>query len=287
MKKVALWILAFLITATTAVYQRRTGPTYPINGKTTISETQIRYELLRTHETGKDCPVQIEVQNPEIKGTVLYRRHKTSDPWSYIPMERQENMLVGALPHQPAAGKLQYRVVLSYQGEETSLTGEEPVIIRFKGEVPIWILIPHVIVMFMAMLFSARAGIEALRPKSNPRKLAIWTTATLFVGGFILGPIVQKFAFDALWTGFPFGYDLTDNKTLIAFIGWVIALIAGRKGKPARGWVLAAAVLLLIVFLIPHSVLGSELDYSELNSTQPVNKAFLPSSILPLRLSSI
>ena len=287
MKKVALWILAFLITATTAVYQRRTGPTYPINGKTTISETQIRYELLRTHETGKDCPVQIEVQNPEIKGTVLYRRHKTSDPWSYIPMERQENMLVGALPHQPAAGKLQYRVVLSYQGEETSLTGEEPVIIRFKGAVPLWILIPHVIVMFMAMLFSARAGIEALRPKSNPRKLAIWTTATLFVGGFILGPIVQKFAFDALWTGFPFGYDLTDNKTLIAFIGWVIALIAGRKGKPARGWVLAAAVLLLIVFLIPHSVLGSELDYSELNSTQPVNKAFLPSSILPLRLSSI
>jgi hypothetical protein len=273
MKKVALWILAFLITASTAVYQRMTGPTYAIGGKTAIGNTQIQFELLRTHETGKDCPVQIEVQNPEISGTVLYKRHKTSDPWSNIPMERQENFLVGYLPHQPPAGKLQYKVVLSHLGKETSLTGEKPVIIRFKGAVPNWILYPHVIVMFLAMLFSARAGIEALRPKSNPRKLALWTTGLLFVGGFILGPLMQKFAFGALWTGFPFGYDLTDNKTLIAFIGWVIALIAGRKGKPARGWVLAAAILLLIVFLIPHSVLGSELDYSEMDTPQAVSMA--------------
>jgi hypothetical protein len=268
MKKAALWILAFLITLSTAVYQRRTGPTYPINGKTTIANTQIKYELLTTHETGIDCPVQIEVQNPEISGVVLYKRHKSSDPWSSNPMERQENTLVGDLPSQPPAGKLQYKVVLSHQGEETSLTGENPVVIRFKGAVPLWALIPHVIVMFLAMLFSARAGIEALRPKSNPRKLALWTTGILFVGGFILGPLVQKFAFGALWTGFPFGFDLTDNKTLIAFIGWVIALIAGRKGKPARGWVLAAAILLLIIFLIPHSLLGSELDYTDTTASQ-------------------
>lgn len=271
MKKAALWILAFLITLSTAVYQRRTGPTYPVNGKTTIANTQISYELLRTHVTGKDCPVQIEMQNPEISGTVLYKRHKTSDSWSSIPMKRQEISLVGYLPHQPPAGKLQYKVVLTYQGEETSLTGEKPVIIRFKGAVPLWLLIPHVIVMFMAMLFSARAGIEALRPKSNPRKLALWTTGILIVGGFILGPLVQKFAFGALWTGFPFGFDLTDNKTLIAIIGWVIALIAGRKGKPARGWVLAAAILLLIIFLIPHSLMGSELDYSEMDTPQAVS----------------
>jgi hypothetical protein len=271
MKKVALWILAFLITASTAVYQRMTGPTYPIRGKQTIGNTQIQYELLRTHETGKDCPVQIEVDNPEISGTVLYKRHKTSDPWSIILMQREEDSLMGYLPHQPPAGKLQYKVVLAHQGEETSLTGDKPVIIRFKGAVPIWILIPHVIVMFLAMLLSARAGLEALRPKSNPRKLALWTTGFLFVGGFILGPLVQKFAFGALWTGFPFGYDLTDNKTLIAFIGWVIALIAGRKGKPARGWVLAAAILLLIIFLIPHSLLGSELDYSEMDTPQAVS----------------
>jgi hypothetical protein len=282
MKKVALWVLAFLITASTAVYQRLTGPTYPISGKTTVGHSEISYELLRTHETGQDCLVRIQIQNPDIGGTLLYKRHKTEDPWTKIPMERQEDALVGALPHQPPAGKLEYKVVLSLEGKETSLSGENPVIIRFKGAVPSWILIPHVIVMFLAMLFSARAGIEALRPKSNPRTLALWTTGLLFIGGFILGPAVQKLAFGSLWTGFPFGYDLTDNKTLIAFIGWIVAVIAGRKGKSARGWVLAAAILLLIVFLIPHSLLGSELDYSNVTASQSLIHLTITQTFLSL-----
>ncbi len=268
MKKILLWVLAFLLTASTAVYQRLTGPTYPISGETTLGGNDIRYELPRTHETGKDCLIQIQIQNPAIEAALLYRRHKTADPWTEIAMERQGDSLVGALPYQPPAGKLEYKIFLSYNGQQTSLSGKNPVIIRFKGHVPVWILIPHVLVMFLAMLFSARGGLEALRTHSNPRKFALWTTGLLFVGGFILGPAVQKMAFGSLWTGFPLGYDLTDNKTLIAFIGWIIAVIAGRKGKPARGWVLAASILLLIVFLIPHSLLGSELDYAAMDEAR-------------------
>jgi hypothetical protein len=276
MKKAALWILAFLITAGTAFYQRITGPTYPIKGKTTIGDIQISYELPRSHETGQNCPIMINIENPEIQATLFYKKHKVTEPWTIAPMEREEDSLVGSLPHQPAAGKLEYKVVLSFIGEKASLPEKGPAIIRFKGAVPLWILIPHVIVIFLAMLFSARAGIEALRPKSNPRKLALWTTGFLFVGGFILGPLVQKMAFGSWWTGFPLGYDLTDNKTLIAFIGWAIALIAGRKGKPARGWVLAASILLLIVFLIPHSLLGSELDYVEMDNASHAHLAAAP-----------
>ncbi|HUT07603.1 MAG TPA: hypothetical protein VMY15_02040, partial [Candidatus Latescibacteria bacterium] len=84
------------------------------------------------------------------------------------------------------------------------------------------------------------------------------------VGGFILGPLVQKFAFGIAWAGFPGGIDLTDNKTLVAFLFWVAALIAGRRGKPARPFVLAASLVTLVIFLIPHSLLGSHLDYSKM-----------------------
>jgi hypothetical protein len=45
--------------------------------------------------------------------------------------------------------------------------------------------------------------------------------------------------------------------------GWVVALVAGRRGRPARGWTLAASILMLVIFLIPHSLLGSELKYVE------------------------
>jgi hypothetical protein len=110
--------------------------------------------------------------------------------------------------------------------------------------------------MFLAMLFSTRAGIAALDRSTNPRTYILWTISLLFIGGFILGPIVQKLSFGVFWTGFPLGLDLTDNKTLIAFIVWLAPLIAGRREKPARGWVLGASILMLVVYLIPHSLLG-------------------------------
>lgn len=266
MKKAALWILAFLITVTAAVYQRLTGPTYPLRGKSLIDSTEISFRLPRSHEIGPDCAISVKVPNTDVQGYLLYKRYPTDDPWGKIPMFRQDDHLAGNLPQQPSSGKLAYRVFLSSPKEEISLPGKDPVIIRFKNPVPSSILIPHILIMFLAMLFSTRAGLEALDKKSNPRKLVLWTVGLLFVGGMILGPLVQKFAFGELWTGFPFGYDLTDNKTLITFIGWIAALIAGRKGKSARGWVLGASLLLLIVYLIPHSVLGSQLDYSKLPS---------------------
>jgi hypothetical protein len=222
--------------------------------------------LARNPITGEDYEFAVEVPNPDIQGYVLFRRFKTGESWTRKPLVREETDLVGRLPTQPPAGKLEYRVFLVKGEKEVSLSGEKPVVIRFKGAVPTAILLIHVIVMFSAMLVSTRAGIEALGRKNNPRKLALWAAGLLFIGGMILGPIVQKYAFGALWTGFPFGFDLTDNKTLIAMVGWLAAVIAGRGGRPARGWVLGASVLLLVIFLIPHSLLGSELKYPDVDS---------------------
>jgi uncharacterized BrkB/YihY/UPF0761 family membrane protein len=75
----------------------------------------------------------------------------------------------------------------------------------------------------------------------------------------ILGPVVQKYAFNEFWAGIPFAWDLTDNKTLIAFIFWLIAFLINRK-QPSRGWTMVAATVTMIIFAIPHSMFGSELD---------------------------
>jgi hypothetical protein len=116
------------------------------------------------------------------------------------------------------------------------------------------------------MLFSTRTGLEFFNKEPNYKKLSYWTFGLLVLGGLIFGPIVQKYAFGEYWTGFPFGIDLTDNKTLIAAIGWIIALIAIVKTSNPKKWVIFASVLMFIVYLIPHSVLGSELDYNELDN---------------------
>jgi carbon starvation protein CstA len=96
--------------------------------------------------------------------------------------------------------------------------------------------------------------------------LTLLTIIALLVGGLILGPIMQLYSFDKLWTGFPFGYDLTDNKTAVGMILWIIAYWRIRKEPNKKWWVIAASILLIIVFLIPHSILGTEIDWTKVDS---------------------
>jgi len=104
----------------------------------------------------------------------------------------------------------------------------------------------------------------------------------------ILGPIVQNYAFGAYWTGIPFGWDLTDNKTLVMWLAWLIAALAiervarrdardtveaDRSGGGVRTLVLVASVVTVFVYLIPHSVQGSELDYDAIEQGIPAEEA--------------
>jgi hypothetical protein len=73
---------------------------------------------------------------------------------------------------------------------------------------------------------------------------------------------VQKYAFGAYWTGWPVGTDLTDNKTAVAFLLWVLAVYKLWKDREKRGWALVAAIVLLLIYLIPHSMMGSEIDHT-------------------------
>lgn len=257
-----LWTLTIILTVVTSVYQRRTGPTKPVRGKVEIAGEIVRYSLIRTHETGMDAPVRIKVENPEITGTYQYRRYKSFDSWNEAPMVREGDYLIAYIPNQPPAGKVMYDIYLEHDFKKTKIN-DEHVIIRFKGHVPKGILIPHVICMLLAMIFSMRTGFEAIFRRNKTYRLAWLTVIFLFLGGIVFGPFVQKFAFGAYWTGWPFGTDLTDNKTAVAFIFWLIALFRLYRNREERTWVIIASIVLLLVYLIPHSMLGSELDHTQ------------------------
>jgi len=279
-KSVWLWLIAFVLTVFTAVYQRVTGPTYPISGDIILDDQTINYKLDRSHGGAGDHQIEIKVIDESVFGELVWKRYKTNDDWTSIKMKRQGEELVASLPHQPPAGKLVYHVLLHKNNNVLKLPVEGEVIIRFKGDVPIYFLIPHIIFIFGAMLLSTRTGLEYFSTKggyasgiNNGRKfksLTILTFIFLIIGGFILGPIIQYYAFGAFWTGFPFGHDLTDNKVLVAFIFWLIALIAIFKSIRPVKFVLVASIVTFIIFLIPHSLLGSELDYSNLDEKSEI-----------------
>ncbi len=188
--------------------------------------------------------------------------------WTQVPTG--EYHLGADLPKQPAAGKLEYYLDLQGAAESrVPAAGEENVVIRFKDPVPDHILFPHVFLMFFGVLFGMRTGLAALFAPSSMRATAWRTLAILSAGGMFFGPIVQKYAFGAFWTGFPYGKDLTDNKMLIMWLAWLfaVALIGFRAKKKelvSRLVVLVAMLAMTGAYLIPHSMRGSELDYSKL-----------------------
>jgi len=196
-----------------------------------------------------------------------YKRFKSFDEWTAVEVYPENGSIKLAVPSQPAAGKVEYQLALLYKDKSYPLT-DEPVIIRFKGSVPDFVLIPHIIFMFLAMVLSLRTGIEALLNRPHTFRLTSITLLLLFFGGLIFGPIVQKYAFDAYWTGWPWGTDLTDNKTIVAFLFWLTAWIVLYRKRQNRVWPIVAMVVMLAVYLIPHSMLGSELDYTELETEQ-------------------
>jgi hypothetical protein len=255
------WIFAIVFTIAIASYQRITGPTYPKTATVNISNSKLNFKLIRSHGDG-DAEIKLFIPNKEIKGKIAFKRFKSYDTLTIANMSRIGDNLLFSLPHQPPAGKIEYKITLDNGLEKIDLT-PEPIVIRFTGMVPLFILIPHIILMFLAMLFSTRTGIEALIRGTKTYKYTIRTIILLFAGGLILGPIVQYYAFGSFWTGWPFGGDLTDNKTLVAFIFWVIAFFKLRKNPENRLWPVIASIVMLLVYLIPHSVLGSEIDHTK------------------------
>jgi hypothetical protein len=262
-RSIILWAVALALTLGLATYQRMTGPTYPISGVRYVEGEKVAYRFERSHPGETDHEVRLPVSTRITEAWLEWRRFKSADEWVRVSMAARDSFLTASLPHQPPAGKLEYRVQARGAGRFFTLPEGDPVVIRFRGDVPWYVIIPHILMMFLSMLLSTRAGLEVFSTAPKLRTLVLGTIATLFVGGLILGPIVQKYAFDAYWTGWPVGKDLTDNKTAAAFLIWVIAAfgILGRRKK--HSWALVAAVAMLVVYLIPHSLLGSELDYGK------------------------
>jgi len=274
--RILIGILAVLASVFMGRYQRQTGPTYPVPVSEELAGSRIQGELIRTHGGAGDAHVTLTVESSAAEGEVVWRRYPTSDDWTRFPMQREGGELAADLPHQIPAAKLEYSVRLTDGGEEIVLPHEETAVIRFRDDVPNWVLVPHIVFMFVSLAIVFRAAFGSLLGEDNVRRFIPWALGFLIPGGFLLGPLVQKFAFDAYWTGWPFGGDWTDNKTLAALVAWLIAWYICRSWpRFERLAVLFASVVMLGVYLIPHSIHGSELDWSQVEetTTEPVPEA--------------
>ncbi|HCX98870.1 MAG TPA: hypothetical protein DG754_01910 [Bacteroidales bacterium] len=262
-RTVWFWLIAIVITLAAIVFQRQSGPTYPKKIDFNVDTVSATLKLPRSSEVGSQLQITIPALPWEYTAKLHHRPYPSNNDWTVEPpFWPEDDKFVSYLPEvNQKAAKLEYFIEIEhFTSDEVIKLPEEPVVIRYKGSVPAWALIPHIVFIFIALIFSSLSGVMAA---FNHDKYKFWAVATLiliFVGGLVFGPIVQKFAFDHFWTGFPFGQDLTDNKTLIMFVVWLMAVLVNWKRSVPMVTVLAA-IFTLIIYCIPHSLRGSEFSY--------------------------
>jgi hypothetical protein len=147
------------------------------------------------------------------------------------------------------------------------------VTLRFKGTASKGVLVAHVAFMFGAFFFmvlSLFGAIRILRGREGKKgtvNAARWVLILSFIGSCPLGFILNHQMFGVLWEGYPFGYDVTDNKTQVVFILWLVSLLLAwgsftgrgeekdRIGARAFAWAVIASFLVsLALFILPHSI---------------------------------
>jgi len=184
------------------------------------------------------------------------------------------------IPSQPKGKRAYYYLSLSdSQGkkiltlpEKTGLLND-PLLIKFKGEVSAVILGFHIVAMFASVFFVGLvffSSLEILSGKDSIRQLSIYAlfTAILsFLGGVPLGILVTNQTFGEIWGGFPIFTDVTDSKTSILIFYWIILLffLKGSTFKKDKNlnllsdkalafFAILGFILTLMIFLIPHSI---------------------------------
>lgn len=278
MKNFLIWLVAILITLTAVVYQRVTGPTNPCRTTFTLDgenyttkfprslETLVSLENHNNETKTSLMEVKVEPIERDISLSILLKRYPSNDSLTTIEAISNEGVYYIELPSQPPAGKIIYYPLFSKGREKVMPENENGIILRFKAPVSSKILIPHILLMFVAMLFSNIAGISSIFNSSKTRRYALISVVSLIAGGLFFGPLVQNAAFGAYWTGWPFGGDLTDTKTMIAVLVWIAALVLNSKSESVKSrkyLYTLAAVITLLIYTIPHSTAGSEFNYDK------------------------
>ena len=161
-KKALFWLLAVVISLAAMFYQRMTGPTYPKKHEITYQNEDYRFNLPRSNNGRPgDYPVKIELPEP-FSAQLVWRLFPTENPWESMEMKREGDHLIAGLPQQPPAGKIEYHLELMADGVPIDIHEEETVVFRFRGDVPAWALIPHVLMMVLTVIWSMATIIFAL-----------------------------------------------------------------------------------------------------------------------------
>ena len=228
-------------------------------------------------EAGTEVTIEVQVEaSGDIAepGVFLYYKSE-QELFVVVPMQRfEEGRYFGKIPAHKRGSLIRYYVE-GRAGEDlvVQVPAEDSPRFEFyfKGTANRYLLISHIVVIFAALFFFILAGYFAYRALKERRaglhvpRLGIVGTVLFFISSIPLGMIVAYQTYGKVWTGFPVGNDLTDNKSLVIMLYYIAATFfyrgsALRKdpssdllpGRALPYVYIAGVVITVVLFLLPH-----------------------------------
>lgn len=245
--------------------------------------------ILIDHNTvPKQVGDEIPVISAKVKGAsevkLFYKIEEGGEFTSVVmrPKAGEEDIFEASMPVHPKGVKAWYYIEVKRQTTqgETKITLPDknspdfkPVKLKFEGYVPAYIIIPHVLSIFGAIFFAVLTLFSAIDVRKVKRtlkesiKFPVWTVILMLLGFLPFGIAMNYFAFGTWWEAFPFGKDITDNKSQVILLFWLITLFLVKGtllGKGAeknlvsdRGYsnmVIISFIITVAMYAIPHSI---------------------------------
>jgi hypothetical protein len=276
-------VVAFFFTLLLLFFTRKTTAVRSVYKLVEQGGVQIEHFTV-PKQVGDEIPVISAKVKGASKVNLVYKIGKEGQ---YIfvdmsPILGEENSYEASIPLHPNGMKAWYYLEatseLGVGGVKVTLpernSGEvKPIRLKFEGKVPAYVVIPHVFSIFAAFFFATLtlfSAIDLRRRKitlSKSVRLCAVTFLLLFIGFFPFGWAMNYFAFGVLWEAFPFGKDVTDNKSQIMFLFWLVTLFTvkgtfwskdERKDLVSdRGFstlVIVSFIATMLILAIPHSM---------------------------------
>ena len=273
-------LAGILITLVIFVVARRMSMNRPQEVTWTSDDMKITHMTV-FEQVGPGQPeILLQVDPPsEIDALVLHRASEEEEFETEAMTEISEGVWSARLPAGQKGDRLNYgfnisQTTLHEEGGSSTATSETGFyLIKYKGEVSVTVLVLHILCMFAAFFFIVEAIIGALAMliTGDEKEFTVaqtrWVLLFTFLGGIPLGLALNWQRFGVLWEAFPFGTDITDNKTQLIIILWIIiaalswkSFACRRTGRDLIGpgafatAVIAASVISLFLYLVPHSL---------------------------------
>ncbi len=138
--------------------------------------------------------------------------------------------------------------------------------LRSEGKASFILKLLHIMLMLTTLIILIHAlyySISYLKNRDEDiplklKNLVFWGIVTFFITGFPIGWIIEYQVLGNFWEGIPFGWDITDNKTLLILIYWLAVFIPFGLKKIASSTmaklIIFGTIFTLVLFIIPHSI---------------------------------